>query len=220
AGDQVLQGDAGNNWIYGAAGNDKVYGGDGNDELGGDKGNDELFGEGGDDTLFGEEGADQMTGGAGNDIYYVDDLGDTTTETASGGTDTVMAGLNWTLASEVEQLTLTGTRAINGTGNTVANVIAGNGGNNLSVLKESGSVTIEALNATELIAAPARQSCGTGRFDGEECRQKPPTRLRLFPAACRAKSASAKVGARRLGCRNLLHNCYESCLHFQKALDS
>jgi Ca2+-binding RTX toxin-like protein len=131
AGDQVLHGDGGNNWIYGAAGNDKVYGGDGNDELGGDKGNDELFGEDGDDTLFGEEGADQMTGGAGNDIYYVDDLGDTTTEAASGGTDTVMAGLTWTLASEVEQLTLTGTRAINGTGNAGNNVLQGNAAANM-----------------------------------------------------------------------------------------
>ena len=76
------------------------------------------------------------------------------------------------------------------------------------------------LGATKLIAAYARRYCGRGRFDGEECRRKPPTRLRLFPAACRAKSASAKVGARRLGCRDLLHNCYKPCLHFQKALDS
>jgi hypothetical protein len=76
------------------------------------------------------------------------------------------------------------------------------------------------LGATKLIAACARRYCGRGRFDGEKCRQKSPTRLRLFPAACRAKSASAKVGTRGLGCRDLLHNCYKPCLHFQKALDS
>ncbi|MEN9375241.1 MAG: hypothetical protein RL710_398, partial [Pseudomonadota bacterium] len=41
------------------------------------------------------------------------------------------AGLTWTLASEVEQLTLTGTRAINGTGNAGNNVLQGNAAANL-----------------------------------------------------------------------------------------
>ena len=35
-----------------------------------------------------ELGTDSMTGGAGNDVYLVDDIGDTVTEAANAGTDT------------------------------------------------------------------------------------------------------------------------------------
>ncbi len=50
--------------------------------------------------------------------------------TDAGGTDTVQSSVTWTLGSFVENLTLTGSSAINGTGNTLANTIIGNGGNN------------------------------------------------------------------------------------------
>src|SRR5678815_1165282 len=48
---------------------------------------------------------------------YVVGTGDTTTEAAGAGTDTVMAGITWTLATNLENLTLTGSSAINATGN-------------------------------------------------------------------------------------------------------
>ncbi len=67
-----------------------------------------------------------MIGGTGNDTYVVDNAGDVVTEAASGGTDTVETGLAYTLGAEVENLTLTGTGAINGTGNTLNNVVTGN----------------------------------------------------------------------------------------------
>lgn len=44
----------------------------------------------------------------------------------SQGTDTVNASFTYTLATNVENLNLTGTTAINGTGNTSANVLVGN----------------------------------------------------------------------------------------------
>jgi len=72
-----------------------------------------------------------MTGGAGNDTYIVDNTGDRVTEKAKGGTDLVKASVNWTLGSQVENLTLTGSKALKGTGNSLANAIAGNGGNNV-----------------------------------------------------------------------------------------
>ena len=50
-----------------------------------------------------------MAGGAGNDTYIVDAAGDTVTEAASAGTDTVQAGVSYTLGTNVENLTLTGT---------------------------------------------------------------------------------------------------------------
>ena len=82
-----------------------------------------------DNVLTGNSGVNVLTGGAGNDTYVVT-TGDTTTEAASAGTDTVLSSVTWALATNLENLTLTGTGNINATGNTVANVITGNAGNN------------------------------------------------------------------------------------------
>ncbi len=93
--------------------------------------NNVLTGGGGADILNGGAGADRMVGGLGNDTYYVDNAGDTTVEAAGEGTDTVSSSITWTLAANVENLTLSGTAAINGTGNNDANVITGNSASNV-----------------------------------------------------------------------------------------
>jgi Ca2+-binding RTX toxin-like protein len=85
-----------------------------------------IVGNGADNRLDGGAGADTMTGGAGDDTYVVDNAGDVLTEAASAGSDTVLAGIGWTLAADFENLTLTGTAASNGTGNDAANVLSGN----------------------------------------------------------------------------------------------
>lgn len=55
--------------------------------------------------------------------------GDTVTEGASAGTDTVNASVSFSLAGQfLENLTLTGTGNINATGNSFANVINGGAG--------------------------------------------------------------------------------------------
>jgi Ca2+-binding RTX toxin-like protein len=70
-----------------------------------------------------------MSGGAGNDTYAVDDAGDTITEAAGAGTDTVKTSLaSYTLTANVENLTFTGAGNFAGTGNTLANTITGGGG--------------------------------------------------------------------------------------------
>ena len=89
-----------------------------------------LTGGDGNDTLNGMGGIDTMVGGIGNDIYYAGSGGETTTEGASAGTDLVYSTVAWTLASNVENLTLTGTLGLSGTGNTLDNVITGNLGAN------------------------------------------------------------------------------------------
>lgn len=91
-------------------------------------GNDTLTGAEGNDILNGGAGADTMRGG-GNDVFHVDSTSDRIFENAGEGTDTVIAEINWTLAANFENLTLSGT-ARNGIGNAVANVITGNAENN------------------------------------------------------------------------------------------
>jgi Ca2+-binding RTX toxin-like protein len=90
-----------------------------------------LTGNSGANVLDGAAGADTMVGGAGNDSYVVDNVLDVVTEAAGGGTDSVQAKVSYTLGAEVENLTLTGTSAINATGNALANVLTGNSGANV-----------------------------------------------------------------------------------------
>ena len=97
--------------------------------------NDEIYGLGGSDRLDGGAGADTLNGGAGDDTYVVDNVGDSVIEGSGQGTDTVQSSVDFVLATYVEHLTLTGSAAINGTGNALNNTIIGNGlNNNLSGL--------------------------------------------------------------------------------------
>ncbi len=96
----------------------------------GNSGSNTLTGNDGNDTLDGGAGADRLIGGQGNDLYIVDDAGDVVTEGLNKGTDTVQSSINYTLNANVEALILTGTSAINGTGNALNNTLTGNSGNN------------------------------------------------------------------------------------------
>jgi len=104
---------------------------------------DTLTGTTGANTIDGGKGADTMTGGAGNDSYFVDSTSDRIVELVDGGIDSVQSSASFTLAADIENLTLTGTGAINGTGNSLANVIIGNAGAN----SLSGGAGNDTLNA-------------------------------------------------------------------------
>ena len=125
-----VSGNGGDDSLYGGDGLDSLFGGSGNDFLGGDAGNDSMLGDAGNDTLDGGTGNDTMLGGAGNDTYAVDAATDVVTENANEGTDTVETLVTYTLGANVENLTLAGASTINGTGNTLSNVITGNAANN------------------------------------------------------------------------------------------
>lgn len=94
-----------------------------------------AIGGAGDDTIIGNDiantlnggiGSDSMSGGKGNDIYYVDNIGDSVVENINEGTDIVNSNISYTLSANVENLTLIGTLLIDGTGNSLDNVITGN----------------------------------------------------------------------------------------------
>jgi len=80
-------------------------------------------------VLVGSSAANVLTGGAGNDTYVVG-AGDTVVESSNSGVDTVQSAVSWTLGSNLENLTLLGAAAINGTGNGSGNVLTGNSANN------------------------------------------------------------------------------------------
>ncbi|MDH5336384.1 MAG: putative Ig domain-containing protein [Nitrospira sp.] len=116
--------------LTGTAGNDILTGGRGDDTLSGLAGNDLLNGGQGNDMLDGGTGVDTMQGGTGNDTYTVDMPGDVVTEFVNEGIDTVHSSMTYTLGANIENLTLTGTAAINGTGNALNNVLLGNSASN------------------------------------------------------------------------------------------
>lgn len=106
--------------------NNVITGNNAANQLNGDAGNDMLNGGAGNDTLIGWSGADTMVGGSGDDTYFVENAGDVVTEKPGEGNDTVSSRLTYTLSANVENLTLTGSAAVNGTGNGLANAITGN----------------------------------------------------------------------------------------------
>ena len=115
----------------GTTGPDALVGTTEDDRLVGLAGDDQLTGLAGRDVLDGGTGADQLTGGLGDDTYLVDDASDVVTEIANEGTDTIQSAVSRSIEAHVENLTLTGSAAINGTGNELDNMLTGNSAANI-----------------------------------------------------------------------------------------
>jgi Ca2+-binding RTX toxin-like protein len=134
-----------------------------------------LTDDAGNDTLNGGMGADTMTGGLGDDTYVVDNPLDLVMEDAMEGTDRVLSSVTHTLAANVENLTLTGSGAINGTGNGLGNVIAGNIGANLlagmdgndTMLGGAGNDTVNGGTGMDLLTGGQGTDTLTGGADSD-----------------------------------------------------
>jgi Ca2+-binding RTX toxin-like protein len=128
----TIWGGNGDDSLSGLGGNDYIDGDDGDDTLAGGANGDSLFGGDGNDLLDGGANGDSMSGGAGDDTYIVDGSSDTVWEaSAANGIDTVLSAVSLTLGSNVENLTLTATGSVNGTGNSLDNAITGGSGANV-----------------------------------------------------------------------------------------
>jgi RTX calcium-binding nonapeptide repeat (4 copies) len=73
--------------------------------------------------------ADTMTGLLGDDFYFVNNIGDQVIENLNEGLDSVVTSVDFTLPSHVENIYLSGSAPLIGTGNALNNLLVGNAGN-------------------------------------------------------------------------------------------
>ncbi|EGF93198.1 hemolysin-type calcium-binding repeat 2 copies family protein [Asticcacaulis biprosthecium C19] len=120
-----------------------------------------ITGNTGNNRLDGAANNDTLTGGLGDDTYVLSNVGDVINENANEGTDTVESAITFTLTDVLENLTLTGSANINGTGNAGNNILTGNTGVNVLTgglgndtynVQNTGDNVVEAANeGTDLI---------------------------------------------------------------------
>ena len=119
-------------------------------------------GSGDADSLLSTGGPNILIGLGGDDLYYVNNSGDTVTETVGGGFDTVVAGADYALPAEIEALYMIGT-GLTGTGSGGAdtllsiggaNILVGLGGDDLYHVNSSGDTVTETGGAGyDIVAA-------------------------------------------------------------------
>ncbi len=132
-----------------------------NNRLAGNAAANKMIGGAGSDIIDGGTGSDTMIGGVGDDFYYVNISTDKITELANEGNDTVNSAVTLSLGSNLENLLLTGISAINGTGNSLANLIRGNTANN-TLKGGSGDDILEGGAGNDSLS----DTSGKGLFNG------------------------------------------------------
>ncbi|CAK0753702.1 serralysin [Gammaproteobacteria bacterium] len=117
----------------------------------GDGGSNILTGLGGNDFLDGGLGTDTMIGGQGDDTFVVGNSYETVTENANEGTDTILSSVSFSASANIENLTLTGSADLKGTGNELDNILKGNSGNNI-LIGAAGKDTLDGSTGADILA--------------------------------------------------------------------
>jgi Ca2+-binding RTX toxin-like protein len=126
--------------------------------------NNSITGNQFDNVLEGGAGIDLLAGGNGNDRYIVDSTSDNIVETVNGGVDTVQSSVSFVLGatSNIENLTLSGTAHINGTGNALTNFLLGNAANNKLTDITGGNDVLQGMGGNDTLIDTA----GNNLLDG------------------------------------------------------
>src|SRR5262249_24233482 len=122
-----------------------------------------IFGTPGNDTLAGTTGADTFNGSGGNDTYTVNHCDDVI-QNPDPGIDTVNSSVTFVLGAETENLNLTGTAAIDCTGNDANNKLTGNAGDN-RIITGLGDDTVAAGTGNDVLVLGASLN-NLDRIDG------------------------------------------------------
>jgi Ca2+-binding RTX toxin-like protein len=107
------------------------------------------------DTLTSNSGVDTLVGGTGNDTFIVGNASDVVQDASTTASNTLEASVSYALPSDVNNLVLTGTAALTGTGNSANDLLTAN----------SGAATLVAGSGTDtLVSGPGVDSLvgGTG----------------------------------------------------------
>lgn len=155
--------------VIGSAFNDTLVGDAASNVLSGGAGADLLLGYDGSDTLIGGDGAaNTLQGGLGGDIYVISAAGDSIVEFAGEGQDRVETALSsYTLRTNLEDLTYTGSGAFTGTGNAAANALIGAGGDDV-LIGLGGNDYAEGRGGTDTFVLRGLQSDYTIEYVGDE----------------------------------------------------
>jgi len=139
--------------INGGDGADTIIGGAGNDTLNGGAGDDNVSGGAGNDTINGAGGTNILAGGANDDTYIVNEGTVTINEAVGEGIDLVQTNKSsFFLGTNVENLAYTGAAAFFGVGTALDNVIIGGigvdqleGRDGNDTLNDGGGASADAL---------------------------------------------------------------------------
>ncbi|MBZ0290226.1 MAG: hypothetical protein K8I30_21560, partial [Anaerolineae bacterium] len=107
-------------------------------------------------------GADTLIGGGTSDTYILDNPGDRIIETGdSNSIDTVKANFDYVLGENLENLVLTGTAAIQGTGNALDNLLDGSKNAAANVLSGGQGNDIYIVDANDTVVELAGEGSDT-----------------------------------------------------------
>jgi Ca2+-binding RTX toxin-like protein len=113
-----------------------------------------LTGNAANNRLDGKAGNDRLVGLGGDDRYFVSSSADIVSEASNAGLDTIVSTVAYKLPANVENLTLIGSAAINGTGNDLPNVITGNAGSNTLIGAAGSDIVIGGVGNDQLLGGP------------------------------------------------------------------